>query len=92
MKKDHNLREILKGMGIEQEFTHIASPQENGFIEFVHSQIQREVIDRYIFDSIHEADWTIARSIIFTTPSDSTGKSATKPRIKSGPKKIYPLL
>ena len=57
----HNLREALKGMGIEQEFTHIASPQENGFIESLHSQIQREVIDRYIFDSIHEADWTIAR-------------------------------
>jgi putative transposase len=57
----NNLRAALKEMGIEQEFTHIASPQENGFIESLHSQIQREVIDRYIFDSIHDADWTIAR-------------------------------
>jgi transposase InsO family protein len=57
----HNLRAAPKEMGIDQEFTHIASPQENGFIESLHSQIQREVIDRYIFDSNHDADWTIAR-------------------------------
>jgi len=57
----NNLRAALQEIGIEQEFTHIASPQENGFIESLHSQLQREVIDRYIFDSIHEADWTIAR-------------------------------
>jgi hypothetical protein len=57
----NKLRTALKEMGIDQEFTHIDSPQENGFIESLHSQLQRAVIDRYIFDSICEAEWIIAR-------------------------------
>jgi transposase InsO family protein len=61
----NNLRAALKEMGIDQEFTHVASPQENGFIESLHSQLQREVIERYIFDSIYEAELTIRRYYAF---------------------------
>jgi transposase InsO family protein len=57
----NNLRAAMQQMGIDQEFTHIASPQENAFIESLHSQLQREVINRYIFDSIYEAELTIVR-------------------------------
>mgnify|MGYP000219935712 CR=1 FL=1 len=47
-------------MGINQEFTHIATPEENAFIESLHSTLEREVIRRYWFDSIHYAKWKIS--------------------------------
>lgn len=40
---------------MSQEFTHIATPQENAYIEALHSTLENEVIQRYWFDSIHQA-------------------------------------
>jgi putative transposase len=74
----NNLRTVLKEMEIDQEFTHIASPQENGFIESSHSQLQREVIDWYLLDSICEAEWTMPVTMIFTIASGFTVGSVTK--------------
>lgn len=59
LRKDYQVEGIILRNDNGSQF--IAHNLENGFIESLHSQIQREVIDRYIFDSIHEADWTIAR-------------------------------
>jgi transposase InsO family protein len=56
----HSVRKYLHEMGINQEFTHIATPEENAYIESLHSTLEREVIRRYWFDSIHYAKWKIS--------------------------------
>jgi putative transposase len=51
----HNVRQYLKDNNITQEFTHIATPEENSYIESFHSNISRELINRCWFDSIYHA-------------------------------------
>jgi len=55
------VREYLKGKGIYQEFSHVATPQDNAYIEALHSNLQREVIDRFEFESIFHAQMVIDR-------------------------------
>lgn len=55
------VRQYLKEKGIYQEFTHVATPEENAYIEALHSNLQREVIDRFEFDSIYHAQMIINR-------------------------------
>jgi putative transposase len=56
----HLVREYLKENDVVQEFTHVATPEENGHIEALHSILEREVIRRYWFDTYHYAKWKIA--------------------------------
>jgi len=51
----HNVRQYLNANNITQEFTHIATPEENAYIESFHSNITRELINRCWFDSIYHA-------------------------------------
>ena len=53
------VRQYLKEKGIYQEFSHIATPEDNAYIEALHSNLQREVIDRFEFDSIYHAQMII---------------------------------
>jgi putative transposase len=55
------VREYLKEKGIYQEFSHVATPEDNAYIEAFHSNVQREVIDRYEFDSIYHAQMVLDR-------------------------------
>lgn len=55
------VREYLREKGIYQEFSHVATPQDNAYIEAFHSNVQREVIDRYEFESIYHAQLVMAR-------------------------------
>jgi transposase InsO family protein len=55
------VRQFLKEKGIYQEFSHVATPQDNAYIEALHSNLQREVIDRFEFDSIYHARMIIDR-------------------------------
>lgn len=55
------VREFLKQKGISQEFSHVATPEDNAYIEALHSNLQREVIDRFEFDSIYHAQMIIDR-------------------------------
>jgi transposase InsO family protein len=56
----HSVRKYLDSKGISQEFTHVATPEENGYIEALHSILEKELIRRYWFDTIHYARWKIA--------------------------------
>lgn len=56
----HSVRKYLRSKEISQEFTHVATPEENAFIEALHSVLEKELIRRYWFDSIHYARWKIA--------------------------------
>jgi putative transposase len=55
------VRQFLKEKGITQEFSHVANPEDNAYIEALHSNLQREVIDRFEFDSIYHAQMIIDR-------------------------------
>lgn len=51
----HQVREALRELEARQEFTHVATPEENAYIEAFHSIQQRELIDRFSFASYYEA-------------------------------------
>lgn len=55
------VRQFLKDKGVNQEFTHVATPEENAYIEALHSNIQREVIERFEFESIYHAQMIFQR-------------------------------
>lgn len=46
---------------MNQEFTHVATPEENAYIEALHSNVQREVVERYEFESIYHAQMIFSR-------------------------------
>lgn len=49
------VRQFLKEKGVYQEFSHVATPEDNAYIEAYHSIVQREVVDRFEFESVHHA-------------------------------------
>jgi transposase InsO family protein len=49
------VRQFLKDKGVNQDFTHIATTEENAYIEALHSNVQREVLERFEFESIYHA-------------------------------------
>lgn len=51
----HKVREVLQSLEAEQEFTHVATPEENAYIEAFHSIEQKELIDRHSFLSYYDA-------------------------------------
>lgn len=51
----NQVRQFLTQLEARQEFTHIATPEENSYIEAFHSILQRELIDRFEFSSYYEA-------------------------------------
>jgi putative transposase len=48
-------REYLSEISVTHEFTHVASPQENCYIESYHSIIESAVCQKYQFESLDEA-------------------------------------
>lgn len=55
----NDVKKYLKSAQAIQEFTHIATPEENSYIEAFHSILQREVVDRFLFESGYEAKMTL---------------------------------
>lgn len=51
----HSVRNFLKSSEIKQEFTHVATPEENSYIEAFHSILEHDVIERNEFASYYEA-------------------------------------
>ncbi|WP_461085864.1 DDE-type integrase/transposase/recombinase [Spirosoma flavus] len=52
----HSVRNFLKSSEIKQEFTHVATPEENSYIEAFHSVLEHDVIERNVFASYFESD------------------------------------
>jgi transposase InsO family protein len=61
----HKVRFFLRSSEANQEFTHIATPEENAYIEAYHSIFEREVIQRFEFSSYYDARLTIAAYVDF---------------------------
>lgn len=57
----NEVKQFLCSAEAKQEFTHIATPEENAYIEAFHSIVQREVIDRFEFESFYEAKSTFTK-------------------------------
>ena len=51
----NQVRQFLTQLEAKQEFTHVATPEENAYIEAFHSIVQRELIDRFEFASFYDA-------------------------------------
>lgn len=49
------VREYLESIGVKHEFTHVATPEENAYIESFHSIIERELFRRFEFESLSHA-------------------------------------
>lgn len=61
----HRVRDYLKELGVYQEFTHIATPQENSHIEALHSVLEAEVVKRFEFESFEHLEDTLKRYFRF---------------------------
>jgi putative transposase len=61
----NKVKQYLHSVEAKQEFTHIATPEENSYIEAYHSILQKEVVDRYEFSSYYEAKLIIERYVDF---------------------------
>jgi putative transposase len=57
----NEVKQFLASSEAKQEFTHIATPQENSYIEAFHSIVQREVVERFDFLSYYEAKQTFRK-------------------------------
>jgi len=61
----HKVRFFLRTSEAMQEFTHVATPEENAYIEAYHSLFEREVVQRFEFSSYYEAMLTVAAYVEF---------------------------
>jgi putative transposase len=61
----NDVRQFLRAAEAKQEFTHIATPEENSYIEAYHSILQAEVVNRFEFDGYYEAKLTIQAYVDF---------------------------
>ena len=50
-----SVRQVLEQLEAQQEFRHVATPEENAYIEAFHSIQQAELMDRFIFSSYYDA-------------------------------------
>jgi transposase InsO family protein len=61
----HDVRQFLRAAEANQEFTHVATPEENAYIEAYHSILETEVVQRFEFESYYEAKLTIEAYVEF---------------------------
>jgi transposase InsO family protein len=56
-----SVRNFLKSSEVKQEFTHVATPEENSYIEAFHSILEHDLIERNEFESYYEAKEMLER-------------------------------
>ena len=61
----HKVRDFLKMMNIYQEFTHVATPEENAYIESFFKILQTEVVERFEYQSFFQLKLLIHRYMEF---------------------------
>jgi transposase InsO family protein len=61
----NKLRALLIQLEAQQEFTHVATPEENAYIEAFHSILDRELIQRFEFTSYYDAKQEIERYMLW---------------------------
>ena len=61
----NKVREFLTMLEAQQEFTHVATPEENAYIEAFHSVLDRELIQRFEFSSFYDAKKHIEQYVVW---------------------------
>lgn len=59
------VREFLGLIGVQQEFTHIATPEENAHIEAYHGILKKEVFRRFDYRTFGQIQQILKRYVIF---------------------------
>lgn len=59
------VREHLHQMGIDQEFTHIATPEENAHVEAYHGTLRRDLFLRIEYSNFGQIEAIIDRYVLF---------------------------
>jgi len=60
-----SVREYLELIGVSQEFTHVATPEENAHIEAYHGILKKEVFDRYEYRTFGEIEKILKSYVSF---------------------------
>ena len=60
-----NVREYLGIIGVQQEFTHVATPEENAHIEAYHGVLKKEVFTRVDYRTFGEIEKILKRYVVF---------------------------
>ena len=60
-----SVREYLELIGISQEFTHVATPEENAHIEAYHGILKKEVLQRFEYRTFGEIEQILKRYVVF---------------------------
>jgi transposase InsO family protein len=60
-----NVREYLGLIGVSQEFTHIATPEENAHIEAYHGILKKEVFQRFEYGTFGEIERILKDYVLF---------------------------
>jgi putative transposase len=60
-----SVREYLGLIGVQQEFTHVATPEENAHIEAYHGILKKEVFQRVDYRTFGEIEQILKRYVIF---------------------------
>lgn len=61
------VREYLGLIGVQQEFTHVATPEENAHIEAYHGILRKEVFQRFDYQHFGEIEQILKRYVQFYT-------------------------
>ena len=61
----NSVREYLGLIGVQQEFTHVATPEENAHIEAYHGILKKEVFQRVDYRTFGEIEQILKRYVIF---------------------------
>jgi putative transposase len=59
------VRELLENLGAYQEFTHVATPEDNSYIEALHGLLEKELFQRYEYSNQYQAKLLIANYYAF---------------------------
>lgn len=60
-----SVREYLGLLGVQQEFTHIATPEENAHIEAYHDILKKEIFQRFDYRTFGEIEQILKRHVPF---------------------------
>lgn len=60
-----NVREYLGLIGVSQEFTHVATPEENAHIEAYHGILKKEIFQRFEYVTFGQIEQILKRYVVF---------------------------
>ena len=60
-----SVREHLGLIGVSQEFTHVATPEENAHVEAYHGILKKEVFQRFEYTTFGQIEQILKRYVIF---------------------------